>query len=241
MWTAIKAVVEFIAKLLWYTGLFVPALYALFGVALYLGWHFDPFAAGTYPKLYRIGFYITVGIALIIVYRRITEKSRQKRKERRKEEEAREREEERERKKQERADRRDREMRDRGYRTRYRRLRADRAKRKKEKEAKSDAEDAYYDALFGDRDGYNNKYTSSDYQSTYYGNLNNYKSYLDDGEDYYNDEDGKTAPRESECREEPKIYMSALEKDVLIHEYRDRFEVYKLSDGKKTLDRVEYK
>lgn len=39
----------------------------------------------------------------------------------------------------------------------------------------------------------------------------------------------------------PKIYMSALEPNTLIHEYQDRFEVYLLEGGGKTLKEVLYK
>ena len=42
-------------------------------------------------------------------------------------------------------------------------------------------------------------------------------------------------------KEDPKIYMSAVEEDTLIHEYSDRFEVYKLKGGEKVLSSIEYK
>jgi hypothetical protein len=35
--------------------------------------------------------------------------------------------------------------------------------------------------------------------------------------------------------------MSAREKDTLVHEYSDRFEVYRIVDGKPLLHKVEYK
>ena len=41
--------------------------------------------------------------------------------------------------------------------------------------------------------------------------------------------------------DEPKIYMSAIEPNTLIHEYSDRFEVYLLEGGEKTLKDVLYK
>lgn len=40
---------------------------------------------------------------------------------------------------------------------------------------------------------------------------------------------------------EPEIYLSKVEDDTLIHEFSDRFEVYKMIDGKAVKDRVEYK
>lgn len=41
--------------------------------------------------------------------------------------------------------------------------------------------------------------------------------------------------------ERPKIYYSAIEKDTLIHEYSDRFEVYRMIGGRAVPDKVEYK
>ncbi|MBQ8177950.1 MAG: hypothetical protein IJ033_02030 [Clostridia bacterium] len=38
--------------------------------------------------------------------------------------------------------------------------------------------------------------------------------------------------------EEPKIYLSAIEPNTLIHEYSDRFEVYDLNGGEKTLKTI---
>ena len=49
------------------------------------------------------------------------------------------------------------------------------------------------------------------------------------------------APFRQRAKEEPKIYMSAVEQDLLIHEYSDRFEVYQLNGGEKKLVNVEYK
>lgn len=49
------------------------------------------------------------------------------------------------------------------------------------------------------------------------------------------------APFSQRAKEEPKIYMSAVEQDLLIHEYSDRFEVYQLNGGEKKLVNVEYK
>lgn len=42
-------------------------------------------------------------------------------------------------------------------------------------------------------------------------------------------------------KEEPKIYLAKLEPNTLIHEYSDRFEVYRLVNGKAVKDRVEFK
>lgn len=45
----------------------------------------------------------------------------------------------------------------------------------------------------------------------------------------------------SSPKEEPKIYMSALEPNILIHEYSDRFEVYRMINGRAIRDRIEFK
>lgn len=41
--------------------------------------------------------------------------------------------------------------------------------------------------------------------------------------------------------EKPDIYFSAVESDTLIHEYSDRFEVFRLENGKLRKEKVEYK
>lgn len=58
------------------------------------------------------------------------------------------------------------------------------------------------------------------------------------GSNGYYTENARVLPK---AKEEPKIYMSAVEENLLIHEYSDRFEVYKLSGGEKTLINIEYK
>jgi hypothetical protein len=47
---------------------------------------------------------------------------------------------------------------------------------------------------------------------------------------------------DGDAPEKPKIYKSAREKDTVIHEYHDRFEVFKLNaNGQLVKDKVEYK
>ena len=46
---------------------------------------------------------------------------------------------------------------------------------------------------------------------------------------------------EGSVSEKPRIYFSAVEEDVLVHEYSDRFEVFRVVNGKVVPDRVEYK
>lgn len=70
--------------------------------------------------------------------------------------------------------------------------------------------------------------------SNYYGSYQEPKE-VDGGRGY-------SEPKESTIqKEEPKIYMSAVEPNTLIHEYSNRFEVYHLEAGEKELVSVEYK
>lgn len=41
--------------------------------------------------------------------------------------------------------------------------------------------------------------------------------------------------------ERPRVYFSRLEPDLLIHEYNNRFEVYRIVNNNSVLDRIEYK
>lgn len=45
----------------------------------------------------------------------------------------------------------------------------------------------------------------------------------------------------SSPKEEPQIYLSILEANTLIHEYSDRFEVYRLINGNAVREKVEFK
>ncbi|MBO5776057.1 MAG: hypothetical protein J6R35_01645 [Clostridia bacterium] len=83
-------------------------------------------------------------------------------------------------------------------------------------------------------DGYSPVRSNSD---DYLGSLSKSYGNLNDG--FVQNSGYDLTPRKQ--AEEPKIYMSAIEPNTLIHEYSDRFEVYVLEGGVKTLDRVEYK
>lgn len=74
------------------------------------------------------------------------------------------------------------------------------------------------------------------------GNSYNDNGYVNRQVGYDNSSQPNTSVKVSNVvKETPKIYMSAVEEDVLIHEYSDRFEVYKLNGGEKTLTGIEYK
>ena len=194
-----------IAAVLWYTGLWVPALYALFGGVLYLVWKFNPFSGGLYETLYLVGFALCVVIFVIILLRE-WEKKREEKRRRKAIERGRKITEERARKEAE-------------------RTRGDedftgdpleaRAKRRNGEEAGSTGNP---DDIYG-------------YRKTRTSRESEYDPFYDDPYGY-----GKAS-----AAEEPKIYLSAVEADTLIHEYSDRFEVYDLDGGKKTLRSIEYK
>ena len=173
----IGVIVKVLASVLVFTGLWVPALYALLGCVLYLVYQFDPLNnQGLYEYLYLSGAVVTIIIALVIFIRNLivnpikkavtgddgTEPWKKK-KEKKRLEKALERE-ERDAKKRE------------------------TARQKEEKEEIPIFDEPIY-----------------------------------------------------EKREEPNIYLSKVEADTLIHEYSDRFEVYKLVDGRAIKDKVEFK
>jgi hypothetical protein len=66
--------------------------------------------------------------------------------------------------------------------------------------------------------------------------------HYEDSRPHYDEEAEKESgmPKQRSCPM-PKIYYSALEKDTLVHEYEDRFEVFRIRDGRPILDKVEYK
>lgn len=81
-----------------------------------------------------------------------------------------------------------------------------------------------------------------------YGRRSRVEEEDEDGEyEYRSKAERRAMPRESYAEdapavaEKPRIYYSAREKDTLIHEYGDRFEVFRVIDGRPVLDKVEYK
>ena len=74
------------------------------------------------------------------------------------------------------------------------------------------------------------------------------RRYYDDEDDYPRQKSPRRpvapddyAPEPPPLAETPRIYYSAREKDTLVHEYNDRFEVFRVKDGRPVLDKVEYK
>lgn len=60
---------------------------------------------------------------------------------------------------------------------------------------------------------------------------------------YYNTPEAPYPPEayRMAAQEKPKKYFSKVDPDALIHEYSDRFEVYRMVDGRPVRDKVEYK
>ncbi len=248
----------------------VALVYAAFGAILNLIWDFNPFAGGLYPTLYLIGFGFSVLLSFVIAHRISTKEHRKKKKEKLKvsEKEAKKAEENyrkesrryaqlgdetrkeyerrREELKQEELEREER------VREEEQRLYEIRAERKLEEKLRDQAIERAYSSAPYDRtgSGYRGEYNPTldlseevyddgyspvkSSQNDYLGNLNG--AYGTPKFDYMQSEGEVQVPKE-----EPKIYMSAVEPNTLIHEYSDRFEVYVLDGGIKKLDRIEYK
>lgn len=229
-----------IAAVLWYTGLWVPALYALFGGVLYLVWKFNPFSGGLYETLYLVGFALCVVIFVIILLRNAVVRPFKSVAEgfrnpiwKKQDDEAKKKEKEREEipeweKKRE-------EKRRRKAIERGRRITEERARKEADRERAEDSEDD--EPVRARRRDYDETASTGNlddiygYRKTHSSRESEYDPFYDDPRGY-----GKES-----AAEEPKIYLSAVETDTLIHEYSDRFEVYDLDGGKKTLRSIEYK
>ena len=230
-----------VAAILWYTGLWVPALYALFGGVLYLVWQFNPFAGGVYETLYLVGFALCVVIFLIILvrnavvkpFRSVAEGFRNpiwkkqddeaKKKEKEKEEIP-EWEKKREEKRRCKAI------------ERGRNITEERARKEAGKEAYREESDSPQRRR-AERSVYDENESSGNLDDIY-GYRKTSAAKEKEYDPFYDDIYGYDAVS---IKEEPKIYLSAVEADTLIHEYSDRFEVYDLDGGKKTLRSIEYK
>jgi len=187
--SALKAIVTFfkgffriLFRVMTVLGLWIPFVYAVFGLILFFAFDFNPFDQSIDAWLYIAGFGITLACALVIAFRNLVIKP-----------------------------------------------------------SKNIIEGYRYPVWKRDREG----------------NIIKYKT-TDDAERYppervieYPIRRKKAAqtpekPKESkpvvpENYERPKIYYSARERDTLVHEYSDRFEVFRIVDGKTLLHKVEYK
>lgn len=231
-----------IAAVLWYTGLWVPALYALFGGVLYLVWKFNPFSGGLYETLYLVGFALCVVIFVIILLRNAVVRPFKSVAEgfrnpiwKKQDDEAKKKEKEREEipeweKKRE--EKRRRKAIERGRKITEERARKEAERTRGDEDFTGDPLKARAKRRNGDETDYSGNLDEIyGYRKTQSSRESEYDPFYDEPYGY-----GKAS-----AAEEPKIYLSAVEADTLIHEYSDRFEVYDLDGGKKTLRSIEYK
>lgn len=173
----------FLFRLMSKLGLWVPAIYAVFGLVLNLAFDFNPFDKSIDAWLYIAGLGITIACALVISFRNIILKPSRKIIE--------------------------------GYR---------------------------YPVWNRDREGNIVRYRTPADADRYP------PGWAEEREARREKRKKKTEkpapapePEQEPYRERPKIYYSARERDTLIHEYSDRFEVFRVVDGKTLLHKVEYK
>lgn len=220
-------VVEFLsrilAKILVLFGLWIPLIYAIFGVILYYVFHFNPFDFSLYSTLYLSGAAACVVSSLIISIRNIVvkparsvyegykhplwERNREKKIE------------------QEEAEFAEYVLKKRGDTLAPEQIDDFSTKRYKKKKVEY--------LLPGDDFSNNSSENfdiSTDRKLAYNVNFNDNR--------YFNPEPMSLAPIKAE---KPQVYFSKLEPELLVHEYSDRFELFRIENHRSILDRVEYK
>lgn len=212
-----SALIKVIASFMVFFGLWAPFFYAILGGILYLVFQFDPFSGSIDSKIYLGGFAGTVLCAILITIKHLFDKPAQsvaegfKKPIWKKEEENEEES------------------------VSSRRVYG-RDRRRYEDEDEYEERDHYrsrgdYPRREDRRDDYRSDSRVSDYRNEDYRRR-----------DYRNEDYRREEYEEKEIlKERPKIYYSAREKDTLVHEYNDRFEVFRVIDGRTILDKVEYK
>ena len=246
----ISGIFKLLAKII--LGLFkyfsLAILYAVGGVILYLATGFNPFSGDLYSILYLVGFVFSVLLSLLIATYGKGKKGKKDKKWKKEkgEEEApksfwqkrKERKELARLQAQEEAEERERELREEELREQERRLEELRAERIKEEIAREERLIEEYRRESA-RSAYN-RYEEVVAPHPIPQENNHFEM------PYCAEEKPKLQEKVSyepvvETKETPEIYMSAVEKDVLIHEYSNRFEVYNLVGGEKKLSKVVYK
>lgn len=210
----ISAIIKALASVMIFLGLWVPFFYALLGGVLYLLFRFDPFSGDLDSKIFLIGFGGSVLCALLITIKNLFGKPAQSIAE--------------------------------GF---------------KKPIWQKPAEDGGYPPQDYSRSGrrYQDECDTPQqppkhrrrYQDEYEARqqpVSRYKNrYPNVGTDLQ--QDGRL-PQPSQItsysgakqiEEAPKIYYSSLESNTLIHEYSDRFEVFRIIEGRLLRDKVEYK
>lgn len=245
----IGGVLRLIAKII--LGLFkylsLAILYAVGGVVLYFATGFNPFSGDLYSILYLIGFGFSVLLSLLIPTYGKGKKGKKDKKSNADDEEdeapknflqrRKARKELALKKAQEEAEAREKEQREEELKEQERRLEELRAERLKEEIAREERliEEYRRESARATYNRYEETApTRSAHEETSY-----FSAPIQRVEYPIPRETTPYAPRVEE--EQPQIYMSALEKDVLIHEYSDRFEVYNLVGGEKVFSKVIYK
>ncbi len=228
----------------------VAIIYAVFGVVLYAIWEFNPFDGSTYAVIYLVGFGLSVVLSFVIAYKlsrmdekkdKATEKNEapsrplswfEKRKLKKEQEAEAKREE---------ALKQERLMREEELREQERKLeelKAERLQAEILREERLIAEYRRESANAALRD-YEQVVSPHPILNAQEEEINYF------GAPQIANKEPKSQRYEGEmgysAQERPTIYMSAVEENTLIHEYADRFEVYRLNGGEKVLDRVEYK
>lgn len=220
-------------------------LYAVVGVVLYFATGFNPFSGDLYSILYLVGFGFSVLLSLLIPTYGKSKKDKKGNKSDKDEEAPKsffqKRKERKERERQEalaQAEERERELREEELKEQQRRLEDLRAERIKEEIAREERLIEEYR-----RESARSAYNRYEEVVAPYPNSkenNGFRAPYQSVERPVSQEREVYAPKKEET-EQPDIYMSALEKDVLIHEYSNRFEVYNLVGGEKIFSKVIYK
>ncbi len=231
----------------------VAIIYALIGVILFAVWQFNPFDGSLFAKLYLVGFGLSVLLSLILAYKLFKKNGNKKEVKNNTEEEKplswfekRKRKKEQaialQKEEDERIARLKREEDLREQERRLEELKAERLQAEIQREERL-LETYRQEAANAALQGYNDVVRAHPIppqniapqieEPNYFGApINTFESPV---QPIY-----ESIPQ-TRAVEEPDIYMSAVEDNILIHEYSDRFEVYRLNGGEKTLVKVEYK
>lgn len=208
----ISAIIKALASVMVFLGLWVPFFYALLGGALYLLFQFDPFSGDLDSKIFIVGFGGSVLCALLITTKNLFGKPAQSIAE--------------------------------GF---------------KKPIWQKQTEDTPPQDYTSPRRRYQNETNAPQqlpkhrrrYQEEYEEaprlQASRRHSYTDEAEPVQQYGGRQPQPQiasysgTKQIEESPKIYYSSLEGNTLIHEYSDRFEVFRIIDGRLLRDKVEYK
>jgi hypothetical protein len=226
-------VVEFLsrilAKILVLFGLWIPLIYAIFGVILYYIFHFNPFDFSLYSTLYLSGAAACIVSCLIISIRNIVirparsvydgykhplwERNREKN-----------------------IEQEDAEFAEYVVKKKSETLapeEIDDFSTKKYRKKRVDYLAPTDDFAIKGSEPISDNFDISPNDRRFAYNVN-----FDDNNRYFNQESMLPAKIKAE---KPQVYFSKLEPALLVHEYSDRFELFRIDNHRSILDRVEYK